>query len=49
MAEGEITVVMIERDTHKKMRVPEPLREAVARYEEVKPVVTAEVVGQDGD
>src|SRR3990170_2297636 len=40
VAEGEITVVMIERGTRKKMRVPEPLREAVARYEEVKSVVT---------
>ena len=49
VAEGEITVVMIERGTHKKIRVPEFLREAVARYEEVKPVATTSVVGQDGD
>jgi len=49
VAEGEITVVMIERDTHKKIRVPESLREAVARFEGVKPVVTTSVVGQESD
>ncbi len=32
-AEGHIAVVMIERGTHKKMRVPDRLRAAVARYE----------------
>ena len=34
VAEGEIRVVMIERATRKKMRVPESLRQAVARFED---------------
>jgi len=34
VAEGEIGVVMVERGTHKKIRVPESLRQAVASYED---------------
>jgi acyl-CoA thioester hydrolase len=37
VAEGEIRVVMVERGARKKIRVPESLRQAVARYEEVDP------------
>ncbi len=37
VAEGEISVVMVERGTRKKLRVPESLREAVARYEDAVP------------
>lgn len=33
VAEGHIAVVMIEHGTDQKMRVPDRLREAVARYE----------------
>lgn len=33
VAEGRINVVMVERESHKKMRVPESLRQAVAHHE----------------
>lgn len=33
VAEGEITVVVVKRETRQKIRVPESLREAVARHE----------------
>lgn len=37
VAEGEIAVVVVEREMHKKIRVPPQLREAVARYETDEP------------
>jgi acyl-CoA thioester hydrolase len=33
VAEGHIAVVVVERETRQKIRVPESLREAVGRYE----------------